>query len=88
MIQHTLNISWQCYDDIVYITDERMHYIYTLDETSALFWNGIISGLPKDEICKQVVKKYTGVSYTEVEDDFSTFIHTLKRMEFLEDSHE
>ena len=52
------NISWQIYDDFVYIVNEITRQKIVLNNTAKEIWCGISSGLSLEENENKLLKKY------------------------------
>jgi|GEM_PF-5723937 len=70
MYKTTFNISWQCYNNTVYIIDERSQYLYSFSGVGKIFWDAVLSNLSYPSICKKVLENYTNSTPEEIKNDF------------------
>ncbi|GAB6190212.1 hypothetical protein JCM30566_19550 [Marinitoga arctica] len=77
-------ISWQIYDDCVYIIDERTEFIFSLEGTASYFWEYLINFKTINLVLKNLKEKFDYISSEDIKDDLIVFIKVLTNQEIIE----
>lgn len=82
-IRRSLNISWQIYDDSVYIYDERNEFVSKLEDAGLLFWNCLDNSENYDEILAEIAVFYNK-NTDDIKDLLEEFVDELVEVGFIE----
>jgi len=77
-------ISWQIYDNCVYIIDERTEYIFLLDDIAYEFWIYLIKCETIKKSLINLKNKFNFVSDKFIQKDFIDFVKVLANQEIVE----
>lgn len=82
-IKPSKNISWQIYDNAVYILDERSEHMRKIDEAGMYFWQIIKDGATFEEVLLKLLEIYA-VTRQDLETSLQQFIRELQEYEMVE----
>lgn len=77
------SISWQKYDDTVYIMDESTETIHKLEKAGAVLWDIILQKSDVDEIIEDLFRIYD-VTKDELTSQINAFLDELNRLNIVE----
>lgn len=77
------NISWQIYEEAVYILDERTDTMNKLEDAGYWFWKYMQQNPEREYISVQLAKVYT-IPRSEIEKDMDSFIEELQQEGYIE----
>lgn len=82
-IKPSKNISWQIYDNAVYILDERSEHMRKIDKAGVYFWQIIKDAPTFDEVMLRLLEIYA-VPSQDLEVSLLLFIQELQEYEIVE----
>lgn len=84
--QITFNVAWQREnsEDFVFIKDYIKNEFVVLEDVSKDIWMGVIRGLTRDEIQKDLLDFYDGVDADTIGNDIDDFISQCVRNGWIE----